>query len=135
MSLECQINFGYRILGIFPMNIKSCFMMQKHIMKNLAKRGHQVDVISQFPLDEPMKNYTDIFMKAPFGDLVNNFTLEDGDDYKGFTQFKSYGTETGSDACDTFLKLDQMQRLLKNPPNDPPYDLIIVEVRLLSTLI
>lgn len=128
MSLECQINFGYRILGLFPMNIKSCFMMYKNVMKHLAKRGHQVDVISQFPLDKPMSNYTDIYMKAPFDDLVNNFTLEGGDDYNGFNQFKSYGTETGADACDTILKQDQMQRLLKNPPNDPPYDLIIVEI-------
>lgn len=40
---------GYRILGIFPLNGRSHMMMFEQLMKGLAKRGHQVDVVSTFP--------------------------------------------------------------------------------------
>nr|CAD7404136.1 unnamed protein product [Timema cristinae] len=34
-------------------------------MKELATRGHQVTVVSAFPLDKPMDNYTDIKLDMP----------------------------------------------------------------------
>ncbi|CAB0034905.1 unnamed protein product [Trichogramma brassicae] len=51
---------AYRILGVFPFAGKSHNIIFESLMKGLAKRGHQVDVVTHFPLVEPLKNYNDI---------------------------------------------------------------------------
>lgn len=56
--LECIS--GYRILGIFPHEGKSHHNMFDPILIELAKRGHQVTVITNFPLTNPPVNYTEI---------------------------------------------------------------------------
>jgi len=33
--------------------------MQEELMKGLAKRGHQVDVVTHFPQKNPIPNYTE----------------------------------------------------------------------------
>lgn len=39
---------GSRILGLFPVPRESNFIMYEAIMKELALRGHEVDVVSFF---------------------------------------------------------------------------------------
>ncbi|CAB0035783.1 unnamed protein product [Trichogramma brassicae] len=62
---------GLRILGIFPLKMKSHFAMNEQLMKGLAAKGHQVDVYSHFPLDKPIENYREFTIVDP---LVANFT-------------------------------------------------------------
>lgn len=57
-------SFGYRILGIFPLHVRSHMMMFEQLIKGLARRGHQVDVISSFPQIKPYPNYTDIVIPS-----------------------------------------------------------------------
>ncbi|XP_029035427.2 UDP-glucosyltransferase 2-like isoform X5 [Osmia bicornis bicornis] len=120
----CQ---GYRILGLFPYRGASHFVMFEHLMKSLARKGHQVDVLSMFPLKKPYPNYTDV-VKLPVPELLlNNLTFE------GMSIFTSgpggyiASTLLGNPYC-KFLGDQQLQRLLKNPPKNPPYDVVIVEI-------
>nr|CAD7264885.1 unnamed protein product [Timema shepardi] len=56
---------GARILGLFPVPARSHIIVFEPLMKELATRGHQVTVVSAFPLDKPMDNYTDIKLDMP----------------------------------------------------------------------
>lgn len=121
-----QIASSYRILGLFPLNGKSHWNMQEVLMKELARRGHQVDVVSHFPLKKPIPNYKDISLKGSVPEVTNNMTA---------TQALSFSTPSmaalvqmvGSNTC-TLFNHPKIQELIKNPPKDPPYDIVILEV-------
>lgn len=60
-AVLCAANVqAYRILGILHTGAKSHHIVGSSLMKELARRGHQVTVISPFPLKKPMENYVDI---------------------------------------------------------------------------
>lgn len=121
----CQ---GYRYLGVFPFHGKSHFVMFEHLMKGLARKGHQVDVISCFPLKKPYPNYTDIVkLKAPV-QLVNNLTFEMMKSLIGGNPVYAVATMGGNDICQ-YLAKPEIQNLVRDPPKDPPYDAVFVEVR------
>lgn len=48
------------ILVFMPMPIKSHFRGFQPLFEELSHRGHNVTVVSSFPLDRPVVNYTDI---------------------------------------------------------------------------
>lgn len=68
----------YRILGIFPSVGKSHFDVFTPLFIELADRGHNVTVISHFPLKHPIQNYRDVSLGTerihrevlPFGALA-----------------------------------------------------------------
>ena len=122
---------AYRILGVFPLNVKSHHHVLESVMKALAKRGHQVEVVTHFELENPPKNYrTIINLSGMLNQVVNNLTINrvseirDGD-------VVSQMVHAGNNICE-LMGNDEMQNLFRNPPNDPPYDLVITEV---STII
>lgn len=51
---------AYNILGIFPTTSKSHHFSGGALLRGLAKAGHNVTMISPFPLSKPMPNYRDI---------------------------------------------------------------------------
>nr|XP_021186280.2 UDP-glycosyltransferase UGT5 isoform X2 [Helicoverpa armigera]WRX06240.1 UGT46A4 [Helicoverpa armigera] len=51
------------ILGIFPHVGKSHFIAFEPLLKDLARRGHQVTVVSFFPQKDPQANYTDVSLR------------------------------------------------------------------------
>lgn len=53
---------GAKILGIFHLPSKSHHILGSTLLKALAERGHQVTMISPFPLKKPLKNYEDIHL-------------------------------------------------------------------------
>lgn len=53
---------GAKILAIFHLPSKSHYILGSTLLKALAKRGHQVTMISPFALEEPVNNYTDLVM-------------------------------------------------------------------------
>lgn len=55
-----RLSTSYSVLGVFPHLGKSHIDVFQPLMKSLAERGHQVTVISHFPLIEPIPNYKDI---------------------------------------------------------------------------
>lgn len=56
----CALTNGYRILGVFPTQCKSHWIIGHSVMKSLAKAGHSVTIISPFPLKTPIENYHDV---------------------------------------------------------------------------
>ncbi|EZA59837.1 2-hydroxyacylsphingosine 1-beta-galactosyltransferase [Ooceraea biroi] len=120
---------AYRFLGVFPIAFKSHFVILESVMKGLISKGHQVDIISPFPQKTPYPNYTDIAnLTAPLS-FVNNFT------YEHMTQIVAdnnpailIGLINGNDICEAHLGNPVIQNLVRNPPKDPPYDAMIIEV-------
>ncbi|XP_069697456.1 UDP-glycosyltransferase UGT5-like [Periplaneta americana] len=56
------IAHGAQILGLFPFPGKSHMIVNSALMKELARRGHQVTVMSFFPESQPIPNLTDIYL-------------------------------------------------------------------------
>ncbi|XP_017891750.1 uncharacterized protein LOC108631986, partial [Ceratina calcarata] len=117
---------GYRILGMFPYNGKSHFIMFEHLMKALARKGHQVDVISTFPLKKPYPNYNDLIVLPTARDFMNNMTYDEMHNMIRASSAFAVATMTGNDICEN-LKYPKFQELIRNPPKDPPYDVVIME--------
>ncbi|KAK0072828.1 hypothetical protein PV325_010736, partial [Microctonus aethiopoides] len=118
---------AYRILGIFPRNSRGDFIAFEQLMKHLADRGHEVNVISFFPLERVHTNYYDI-VQLPDGipSLVNNVTYENiGNKMRYFLNL--IDTEHGNDVCN-ILSHSSVQNIIHNPPKDRPYDVVITEV-------
>lgn len=118
---------AYRILGVFPFNGKSHNIVFESVMKTLAKRGHQVDVITHFPRKKAVENYNDVLsFEGTMENVVNNYTIDYvsrvGDQLVEFVA-GAYGNRL----CH-FMGLEKFQNFIKNPPGDPPYDLVITEV-------
>ncbi|XP_033226876.1 UDP-glucuronosyltransferase 2B20-like [Belonocnema kinseyi] len=125
----CLVIFGsdaYRILAVFPFNSRSHNNMFEGVAKGLAKGGHQVDVVTHFEMKNPPKNYKIIInLGGTRKSLVNNFSIQFAALLEGNTVeliSKLYGNEL----CE-LLALEEMQNLIKNPPSDPPYDILITE--------
>lgn len=122
---------GYRILGLFPYNGASHFVMFERLMKGLAERGHQVDIVGHHPSKKPIDNYNDIIDLRTLGSmrLQNNITYDSAKQY--FHQKAVFGyafaTMFGNNFCE-FMGHPKFTDLVINPPNDPPYDLVIAEV-------
>lgn len=43
-----------KILAVFPLPGSSHFIMFERVLKGLAQKGHEVDVVSHFPLKQPL---------------------------------------------------------------------------------
>lgn len=50
----------YKFLGVLHFSSKSHFIVGSALLKGLVEQGHEVTVISPFPLKKPMKNYHDV---------------------------------------------------------------------------
>ncbi|KAK0175126.1 hypothetical protein PV327_008905 [Microctonus hyperodae] len=117
-----------RILGIFPFNGRSHMTMFEQLMKGLAKRGHQVDVVSTFPLKKPFPNYTDIAIPSATQSFVNNVSYNEVQTLLRYNVVHYIATQLGNNLCEKGLAYSEFQKLIKNPPTDPPYDLVITEI-------
>ena len=76
---------GANILGIFPLPAKSHMTVHSTLMKELARRGHQVTVFSPLPEKYTIPNFTDIEFKLSYSDLLQN-----SGEYNLQLQFKFY---------------------------------------------
>ena len=101
--------------------------MAKSLMTSLAERGHQVDVITHFPMKKPIPNYTDISVAGSVQTAVNNMFAENVTKFNA-NNMRLLVQAAGTNTC-KLLGLPKIQQLIKNPPKDPPYDVVIVEVR------
>lgn len=119
---------GYRILGIFPHVGKSHSYTIDPVMRGLAEKGHEVTMISHFPLEDPPKTYKDISLKGTVDIWLGAFDLEE------FAW--PYGTEWlmkhVDDARTLFLIASiTCKAMLDNPEvqaiKEGDYDVVIIE--------
>ncbi|XP_015113283.1 UDP-glucuronosyltransferase [Diachasma alloeum] len=119
-------NEAYRILAVFPLPSKSHHLMFDSIIKGLTGRGHQVDVVTLYPLKNPPPNYKVIAnLEGKQESLVNQLSvaiaIQFGSDFT-----RQLALRSGNPFCE-YLGLPEMQEIIKNPPQDPPYDLVVTE--------
>lgn len=126
--LALEVN-TYRILGIFPIAFRSHNIFFQALMKVLAKNGHQVDVISHYEFPKPVENLTTIVNLAEIDFTFPPNAFEDLDDCFAILDdgIKVLSEDYGTEMC-KLMEHPKIKDIIMNPPNDPPYDAIIVEV-------
>lgn len=129
--LFCFINInennGYRILGIFPSNVRSHFVMFEKLMKGLIIKGHDVDIISYFPLKEKIKNYKHISVDELLPAKHNNVSFQSFiKPMRNIFWVSLVADDIGNKFCDIF-KHQQVNDIL-NKSSHVPYDLVVTEV-------
>jgi hypothetical protein len=67
-----QLSIGAKVLGIFPFQAKSHFIVASALLRELANRGHDVTVITHHPQAEKIANYTDVYVKTTMMDVMNS---------------------------------------------------------------
>ena len=61
-----------KVLGVFPFPARSHLIVDKTLMLELARRGHEVTVVSPFPENKAITNYTEIELKTGIKDLMGS---------------------------------------------------------------
>lgn len=121
----------YKILGIFPLAFKSHNIFFQSLMKSLAKKGHQVDIISYYETNNPPDNYRDIInlSKLPnssyfFSTSEFNSIQEAVDENRSIEKIlrDTYGFWT----C-KIMSHETIQNFIKNLSQSTPYDAVITE--------
>lgn len=115
-----------KILGVFPIFTRSHWNVGNGIMMSLVEAGHEVTMISPFPLSKPVKNYRDIKTEG-IKELMEGFQ-------KDFNPFKTVNNPwmvlpilslKFNSIADLTLKSPEVQKLLKS---NETFDAIIVEM-------
>lgn len=106
---------GANILGVFPINGRSHWVVYEALMKALAARGHNVTVITSFPQKTPMANYTDIDVSASFPSAVNTISVDIVLQYlTSVFANQKFISDHQMNICRVSQKLPQVQALLKS---------------------
>ncbi|ERL89093.1 hypothetical protein D910_06470, partial [Dendroctonus ponderosae] len=113
------------ILAMFPLPGLSHFVMFRALLKELAQRGHNVDVFSHFPLEKPIKGYHDIDLRGSSPLLTNNMTFDVLRDEKGVEFAKLMSNEAGFKICEDSFKATQLKQLKTSRKK---YDLLLTEL-------
>ncbi|XP_047365690.1 UDP-glucosyltransferase 2-like isoform X1 [Vespa velutina] len=127
MTLCLTYSQGYRILGIFAFQAKSHFVMFETLMKSLANKGHQIDAITSFHLKKPFVNITELVVITPQMKLVNNISYEQMKTLLTGLPVQAIANIGGIEVCE-HLGRPEIQKLIRNPPKNPPYDVILIEI-------
>jgi glucuronosyltransferase len=114
-----------RILGIFWFGSESHFRAFQILLKALTARGHDVVVVSHFPLSNPMENYTDISVFCSMPSLHNVLNVSANQDIDNTVQFPLFMFEHNTESCEMVFKHQNIGTLLKS---DEKFDLIINEI-------
>ncbi|XP_044729432.1 uncharacterized protein LOC123292782 [Chrysoperla carnea] len=122
---------GAKILGLFPSPSKSHLILGHALLKDLAKKGHEVTMVSPFPLSKPVPNYRDI----PMADLYKVMQADDGDakgnqfltKYSGLSPINIILTvyEMGYNISKAAMEDANVQELIKSKEK---FDVVISEV-------
>lgn len=64
-----------KILGIFPMMAYSHYILGNKLLKELAKQGHEITVITAFPEKSPSKNWKDIDISDAVKEMEGNVNI------------------------------------------------------------
>ncbi|XP_067012865.2 UDP-glycosyltransferase UGT5 [Anabrus simplex] len=122
-----DVTSSARILGLFPHFGKSHFDFFEPLMKTLARRGHEVVVVSHFPQTKPLANYTDISLRGCLPDYAPSVSAVSFTETllaKRFGNTPSLGV-LGAFVCNFGLSYPPVQELISS---DQHFDLIIYEL-------
>ncbi|XP_043473286.1 UDP-glucosyltransferase 2-like [Leptopilina heterotoma] len=115
---------GYKILGVFPVAIKSHGIFCQSVTRALAKHGHHVDVIVINELENPPENYTVIYNMleiVPY--IITDVTFES---LATTSSVEFISNEVGNSVCE-LLANQKVQDIIKKLKMKADYDLLITE--------
>lgn len=116
----------YKILGLFPHPGKSHFDVFAPLMGALAGRGHEVTLVSHFPLDKSVKNYALVDLNGTFNKLLHVIDLETLP--RGRLSHAATSlilSKIGAEVCEKTLASNLVQNFMKRKQD---FDLIIIEL-------
>lgn len=121
LKLLLSVN-SYRILGLFPHPGKSHVDVFLPLMKGLANAGHEVLVVSHFPLNKPVPKYKDISLKGQV--LVDVFDMLP--DQSKIERWRTIFLldDLAQMSCELGLATKEVQDLIKS---NEAFDVIIAE--------
>ncbi|XP_066150307.1 UDP-glucosyltransferase 2-like [Euwallacea fornicatus] len=115
---------GANILAIFPLPGFSHFVMFAPLMEELARRGHNVDVVSFFPLKNPIDGYNDMILSGNFPSTTNRH-LKDIRHFPNVKMVARMTSHCGAEFCKSTFEGPQLQVLKQSSKK---YDLLITEL-------
>ncbi|XP_050521168.1 UDP-glucosyltransferase 2-like [Daktulosphaira vitifoliae] len=117
---------GANILGVFPINGRSHWVVYESLMKALAARGHNVTVITSFPQKSPIANYTDIDVSTAFPSVTNKIGIDLVLNVLSNTHISQmFISSVQLKFCRETIKLPQVQGMLKS---DIKFDVVFTEI-------
>ncbi|XP_043267265.1 UDP-glycosyltransferase UGT5-like [Venturia canescens] len=127
---QSKANDKFRVLGVFGHPGKSHFDVFRPLLEELARKGHDVTVISYFPRDDrtssPLPNYHDISLRNQTSDVFLNvvdLTMIQHSPISVFLELillRSWGLK----ACSDGLYNPGVRKLIKS---DAKFDVMITE--------
>ncbi|EDW03361.1 GH10546 [Drosophila grimshawi] len=126
--LQVRVEAGrpLKVLGLFPHPGVSHFHFFQPLMQALAEAGHDVHVVSHFPLKNPTVRYKD-YPLTGMDKLTNSVDLKMFDNRAFYTLYFEFFMlyEWGKQACNLTLRSDALHEVLRRRAGY--YDVIIVE--------
>ncbi|XP_044750032.1 UDP-glycosyltransferase UGT5-like isoform X4 [Coccinella septempunctata] len=115
------------VLGVFPINIKSHFHVFQSLMKEMSRRGHDVTVVSHYPLEEPLPRYRDVSLKGILPLFVETVDVEALYNYNRKDMYiaPTELSQWGQAICESTYFSGRLNEILNTTI---PYDLIVVEM-------
>ncbi|XP_058834328.1 UDP-glucosyltransferase 2-like [Topomyia yanbarensis] len=120
----CQAVSGYRILSIIGSPSRSHVIVQEALAKELARRGHQVTMVSPFPSEHPVDNYREITVPiSDWGKSTMALFLKDQSRFASFINFPTMCKIFMDSSNDTINDPEVRRVILKEK-----FDLLIVGI-------
>ncbi|GJQ66557.1 hypothetical protein Trydic_g4540 [Trypoxylus dichotomus] len=110
------------ILAIAPFGVKSHYNIMEKLLRKLAARGHEVDVVTHFPSRTATPRYNEFSVRGSLPIFMNNMTIENIKDQK-FIQRLSFVIDcAGPRVCEAIFNTKVAQELRNSTKK---YDLLI----------
>nr|CAD7196729.1 unnamed protein product [Timema douglasi] len=125
-----SMTYAARILGVFPVTSSSHQIVYRAVMKELALRGHELVVITPYPMRDPsIKNYTEIDVSFMNKAWQNRFNFAEGRSGKETShEMMANHQDFGGLLCELMLSHPQVKELISSQENDQHFDLIFLEM-------
>ncbi|KAJ2944776.1 hypothetical protein O0L34_g1665 [Tuta absoluta] len=114
-----------RILAVLPTNTRSHYAMYGRLIEALARKDHQMTIISHFPMKNPPPNVETISLAGTIPEITNNLTRQNQSLKPSFVVNLENIMKECLQACETVSRLPAVKALLNSTI---AFDLVIVEV-------
>ncbi|XP_047098402.1 UDP-glycosyltransferase UGT5-like [Schistocerca piceifrons] len=124
-SLAClpQPRENARVLSVFPVPMRSHWIVCRSLLEALHDRGHQLTVLTPYPTGRPRRNWTELIVPDTMhllGGTSDLFSLGQRSDFVWLLRLFNYGISS----CEVFLQQENVQQLFES---DREFDVIIIE--------
>ncbi|XP_055379736.1 UDP-glycosyltransferase UGT5-like [Condylostylus longicornis] len=132
LASYANLGEGARILAVFAFPGKSHFMMTKAIISELTRRGHEITLITAFPINEKLSNYKEILIEPVYDfwtDITKHFgvkTIFDLSELDVIGYMKILEI-LGVATTDHALKQPKVQEIINASDTINKYDLLLAE--------